>query len=242
MSRIPRFVVPGVPHFITQRGNRREKVFFIDEDYALYRDLLTDQCRREDVVVSVYCLLPDHVHFVLAPATEDALSRALGETHRRYSAVINARSRVTGHLFHARFSSAAIDESHFLEAARHVSLNPVRVGLVRRAEDWPWSSVRGYLAGEADASGADALVTTAPLVERLGGESFAAWLARPSCQGAIRALRAAETIGRPVGSPDFLDSIAAATGRDPRPGRRGPKPATGRPPAAPAAIPRGDPQ
>jgi putative transposase len=59
MSRIGRFVVPDLPHHVTQRGNRREKVFFGDEDYALYRDLLQEACRREGVAVWAYCLMPN---------------------------------------------------------------------------------------------------------------------------------------------------------------------------------------
>ena len=219
MSRIARFVVPGHPHFVTQRGNRRERVFFRNEDYELYVDLMGDQCRRQGVKVWAYCLMPNHVHLICAPETEEGLSRAVGETHRRYSAVINARLRVTGHLFRSRFSSAVMDDHHWMMAARHVSLNPVRARLAARPEDWPWSSVRAHLVGRDDA-----LVAVAPLIERMCGRDFVQWLAAPSCREAIRALRAAETIGRPLGSPAFLDQLVVATGRDPRPKRRGPKP------------------
>jgi len=47
MARIGRFVVPDLPHHATQRGNRRERVFFSDADYELYRDLLREACARE---------------------------------------------------------------------------------------------------------------------------------------------------------------------------------------------------
>ena len=219
MSRIARFVVPGHPHYVTQRGNRNEALFFRDEDYELYRELMGEQCRRQGVKVWAYCLMPNHVHLICAPETEEGLSRAVGETHRRYSAVINARLRVTGHLFRSRFSSALIDDHHWLMAARHVALNPVRVRLVQRAEDWRWSSAPAHAAGEDDA-----LVTVAPLLGRLGGVRFDDWLAEPCCREAVRALRAAETIGRPIGAPDFLETLVALAGRDPRPKRRGPKP------------------
>ena len=92
MARIGRFVVPGLPHHVTQRGNRRERVFFGDEDYELYRDLLASQCRKQGV--AVLGLLPDaqprpsHPR----PRREEASGRALGETHRRYSSVVNARA------------------------------------------------------------------------------------------------------------------------------------------------------
>jgi REP element-mobilizing transposase RayT len=70
-----------VPH-VTQRGNRREKVFFGDDDYALYRDLLHEACRREGVAVWAYCLMPNHVHLILTPQTLEGLARALGITVR----------------------------------------------------------------------------------------------------------------------------------------------------------------
>jgi len=216
MARIARFVVPGLPHHVTQRGNRRERVFFGDEDYDLYRDLLSSQCRRQGIAVWAYCLMPNHVHLILVPDREEALGRALGETHRRYSSVVNARLRVTGHLFQSRFGSAVMDEEHLM-AARYVAVNPVRARLVARAEDWRWSSVRAHLAGRDDG-----LVSVAPLIDRCGGR-FSDLLDAPVSAEAVSALRAAETIGHPLGSASFLDRLAAATGRDPRPRRRGPE-------------------
>jgi len=218
MARIARFVVPGLPHHVTQRGNRRERVFFGDEDHELYRDLLSSQCRRQGIAVWAYCLMPNHVHLILVPDREEALGRALGETHRRYSSVVNARLRVTGHLFQSRFGSAVMDEEHLMAAARYVAVNPVRARLVARAEDWRWSSVRAHLEGRDDG-----LVSVAPLIDRCGGR-FSDLLDAPVSAEAVSALRAAETIGRPLGSASFLDRLAAATGRDPRPRRRGPKP------------------
>jgi len=218
VARIARFVVPGLPHHVTQRGNRRERVFFTDHDYELYRDLLASQCQKHAVAVWAYCLMPNHVHIILVPDRGDGLARAVGETHRRYSSVINARLRVSGHLFQARFGSVAMDEDHLLAAARYVALNPVRARLVERAEAWRFSSVRAHLEGRDDG-----LVTVAPLIERCGGR-FADLIAAPVAPETASALRAAETIGRPLGSPAFLDRIRAATGRDPRPKRRGPKP------------------
>ena len=217
MARIARFVVPGLPHHVTQRGNRRERVFFSDDDYALYRDLLADQCRKQGLACWAYCLMPNHVHLILVPDREQALGRALGETHRRYSTAINARLRVTGHLFQARFGSAAMDEGHLIAAARYVALNPVRARLVERAEDWRWSSVGAHLAGRDDS-----LVRVAPLIERCGGR-FADLIETAPSAEAVSVLRASETIGRPLGSPAFLDRLAAAIGRDPRPKRRGRK-------------------
>ena len=193
---------------MTQRGNRREKVFFGEDDYALYRDLLSEACRREGVAVWAYCLMPNHVHLILTPRTGEGLGRALGKAHRRYSAFVNARMRVTGHLFQARFSSVVMDEDHLMAAARYVALNPVWAGLVARPEDWRWSSVGAHLAGRDDG-----LVETAPLIERCGGQ-FADLIAEAPEFGADRRVaqaRRGPRRGRQSGS-EIIGKYACVTG------------------------------
>lgn len=150
MMRRARIIVPGLPHHVTQRGNRREAIFFEDGDQEIYRDLLGEQLDKARVQAWAYCLMPNHVHLILTPSTADGLGRAVGEAHRRYTGFINARGRWTGQLFQSRFASVAMDETHLMAAVRYVSLNPVRARLVARAEDWPWSSAQAHLAGRDD--------------------------------------------------------------------------------------------
>ena len=95
MARLPRIVVPGVAHHVTQRGNRRQRIFHGDANYALYLDLLAERCRHNEVCVWSNCLMPNHVHLIMTPATAEGLSRAVGEAHRRYTAYINANRRAT---------------------------------------------------------------------------------------------------------------------------------------------------
>jgi putative transposase len=220
MARIARIVVPTLPHHVTQRGNRRQPIFFEEGDYALYRDLLAERCERGGVACWAYCLMPNHVHLVLVPTTEDGLASALGETHRRYTSFINARARWTGHLFQGRFGSAVMDEEHLLAATRYISLNPVRAGLARRAADWRWSSVRAHLAGKDDA-----LVRVRPLLDRV--EAFADLISLKTGEIAphqLAALRMSETTGRPLGEAGFVERLEAALGRRLRPAKRGRKP------------------
>jgi len=91
MARIGRIVVPGFPHHVTQRGNRRQQIFFEPSDYALYRDLLAERCRKASVEVWAYCLMPNHVHLVLMPHTSDGLARAIGEPSRRKDACADSQ-------------------------------------------------------------------------------------------------------------------------------------------------------
>jgi putative transposase len=218
MVRLPRLGLPGIPYHVTQRGNRREQTFFEDGDYALYRDLLAEAARKAGAEIWCYCLMPNHVHVIVVPSDEDGLRRTFADTHRRYTGFINARSRWTGHLWQGRFGAVAMDEEHLANAARYVSLNPVRARLVERAHEWRWSSVAAHLAGEDDR-----LVRVAPVLERYG--DFAAFLAESADdEAAWRRLRMSESSGRPLGGDAWLAAIEARTGRQLRPRKRGPKP------------------
>jgi REP-associated tyrosine transposase len=216
MARLARLVVPGLPHHVTQRGNGRARTFFDDDDYALYRDLLAEQCRAADVAVWAWCLMPNHAHLILVPADADGLRRALAATHRRYAGIIHARRKRTGHFWQGRFGSVVMDEEHLAAAVRYVSLNPVRARLAARPQDWRWSSVRAHLSGRDDG-----LTTLAPVLERFA--PFRAFLEEPADRDAIERLRAAESIGRPLGTAAFVARLEKRSGRTLRPAKRGPK-------------------
>jgi len=91
MARIARVVIPGYPHHITQRGNRRQETFFCKEDYALYKERMTRWCKRYGGEIWAYCLMPNHVHLLAVPRSEDGLARATGQAHRRYTRMVNFR-------------------------------------------------------------------------------------------------------------------------------------------------------
>src|SRR5258708_22386703 len=131
MARLARVVAPGIPHHVTQRGNRRQQVFFGDDDYATYRALLAEGCRAAGVTVSAYCLMPNHVHLILTPSDADGLRAALGETHRRYTRHVNLREDWRGYLWQGRFASRPMAEAHLLACARYVGLHPVPARLAR---------------------------------------------------------------------------------------------------------------
>lgn len=216
MARLARVVVPLIPHHVTQRGNRRQTVFFDDGDYAAYRDLIAAHCRAEGVAIWAWCLMPNHVHLMLVPPAPDALRAALGEAHRRYSRLINQREDWRGYLWQGRFASCPMDEAHALAAARYIELNPVRARLVERPEAWSWSSARAHLTGRNDGLTA---------IDALGvpvGE-WEAFLRAGLDEATLESLRAGERTGRPLGSADFVGRIEASTGRQlarRKPGRK----------------------
>jgi putative transposase len=141
-----------------------------------------------------------------ARADLHGLARVLGAAHRRWANWVNARGRWRGHLFDGRFASVAMDEAHLFAAVRYVSLNPVRAGLTVRAQDWAWSSVRAHLKGEDDG-----LVIVKPVLDRIG--AFAPFLEAPGDDEQFAAIRAAETMGRALGTTDFVADLERRLGR-----------------------------
>jgi putative transposase len=217
MARLARIVVAGVPHHITQRGNRRLTTFFTDEDYAAYLSLLAEWCPRCGVEIWAYCLMPNHVHLIAVPASEDGLRRGLGEAHRRYTRGINFREGWRGHLWQGRFASFAMDNRYLMRTARYVELNPVRAKLCRVPWRWPWSSAAAHLAGRDDA-----LVRVQPLLERTG--DWREFLREGLEANEADLFRRHERTGRPLGEASFLERIEKAVGRMVRPMKAGRKP------------------
>jgi putative transposase len=191
VSRAPRLVLPGIPHHITQRGNRRQRTFFGDADYALYLSLLRHACRKSETLIWAWCLMPNHVHLVLVPSHEDGLRLALAPTHTRYAAEINRREGWGGHLWQSRFASFPMDEAHLYACLRYVELNPVRAGLVARPEDWRWSSARAHLGLAPDGRH-----DTAAMRDRI--EDWRAFLAAGLDEDERESIRLAERTGRLV--------------------------------------------
>src|SRR5208283_784768 len=216
MARLARVVIPGLPHHITQRCNRRQQTFFNEGDYAAYLELITEWCREQGVEIWCYCLMPNHTHSIAVPSSDDGLRWAIGETHRRYTRRINFREKWRGYLWQGRFASFVMDEPYLLAAARYVELNPVRAQLVASAGDWPWSSARAHLSGRDDQ-----LVKVAPLLELIG--DWGAFLNSAMPEEDLRDIRHHTRTGRPLGDETFLARLEEMVRRVLKPQKRGPE-------------------
>ena len=214
MARLARAVIAGMPHHVTQRGNRRQQTFFNDGDYAAYLELLGEWCGEEGVDIWGYCLMPNHVHLIAVPATELALRRAVGEAHRRYTRRINFREKWRGYLWQGRFASFVMDEPYLLAAARYVELNPVRARLVESATKWRWSSARAHLSGRDDC-----LVKVAPLLAMVSDWEGLLDSALPEDQ--LKEFRRHGRTGRPLGNESFIQRLEALVGRVLKPQKGG---------------------
>ncbi|MDQ6999968.1 MAG: transposase [Mariprofundus sp.] len=210
-----RVVVPGIPHHVTQRGVRRMETFFDDEDYEVYMSLMRQWCLSAGVEVWGYCLMPNHVHLIAVPESEESLARGIGEAHRRYTRHINFKKGWKGYLWQGRFASFPMDEDYLLAACRYVELNPVRAKLATRPEDYRWSSARAHLNGRDDE-----LVKVQPLLDRVShwGELLAS-----GDQALFDEMRMHERSGRPLGKEGFVEEVSSILGRDLARKKPGPK-------------------
>jgi putative transposase len=221
MARPAGVVIPGLPHHITQRGNRRQQTFFNDEDYAAYVELMSQWCKELGVEIWSYCLMPNHVHLIAVPKSEDGLRRAIGESHRRYSRRINFREDWRGHLWQGRFASFVMDEPYLLAAARYIELNPVRAGMVVAPSDYLWSSARAHLKGKDDG-----LAKVSPLLQIAG--NWRRLLTSAASEEDIEMFRQHERTGRVLGDEDFQKRLEKNLGRVLRRQKPGPKRASTR--------------
>ncbi len=206
MPRIARVIVPGCPHHLIQRGNRRQRVFFSEEDKAFYLILLGRLARLCGISIWAYCLMENHVHLVAVPKAEDSFARGIGELHRRYTLVINTREGWRGFLWQGRFLSYPLDETYCYSAVRYVERNPVRAGLVARAEMYEWSSARAHVRRETHP-----LLAPFPLQKAI--PDWSAYLGQKESANEIDEFRQHERTGRPLGNNEFVRRLEALTGR-----------------------------
>ena len=103
MPRIARVVSQGYPHHITQRGNYRQKIFSVDTDYAKYLSFVESESKRYGLKILAYCLMPNHVHFIAVPQSEDSMGKVFKYVNMKYSQCYNKKIGASGHLFQGRF-------------------------------------------------------------------------------------------------------------------------------------------
>jgi len=211
MVRRARVVIPGVAHHVTQRGNNRQDVFFTDEDRIAYLDLLKKQSELYGMSVHGYCLMTNHIHLIVVPKNQDALAKAVGRTHYRFTQFINMLHDRSGHLWQNRFYSCPLDDRHYIEAMRYVERNPVHAKLVRCAWRWPWSSAA--LHSGMGQAGRELLDMQAWRAQRISEQDWKNELAQPCDEATHTAIRNATETGRPLGSDEFISELESQVGR-----------------------------
>lgn len=199
-----------MPHHITQRGNRREDIFFTEEDREAYLSWLKEYCEKFGVEILAYCLMTNHIHLVDVPSADDGLQRVLKPLHMRYAQRINRSRGWKGHLWQGRFFSSPLDEAYLWAAVRYVECNPVRAGMVSRAEDYRWSSAAAHCGKQLDS-----LLDLASGLSRKFSEieDWSAWLAEGDETEELQMLRRNVEKGLPCGSDGFVQKLGRQVGR-----------------------------
>lgn len=219
MARRARVTFPGIPHHVRQRGNRRLNVFRDDEDRLLFIDLLAAYKKAFGFSIWAYTLMTNHVHLITVPEGKESFSAAMRDLFSDYALAFNKRYDYVGHLWEQRFRSSALGPDHLWNAVRYVERNPVRAGMVVRAEDYRWSSAAYHCGLRAT----DPLVSPdSPLIGAI--DDWSAWLRIPNTEAEMDLLRRNTRTGRPSGSKEFVQMLEHSLGRPiaPRkPGRKG---------------------
>ena len=208
MPRIARVCAEGYPHHITQRGNNKDTIFFDDEDRRFYLDVLQRYVKRYGLKIHAYCLMDNHVHVLAVPEKETSLARGIGGTSLLYTQHINRKYERSGRLWQNRFFSALVEEEPYLWAVmRYIERNPVRARIVKKAEDYPWSSARAHVLGMQD----DVLSEESRLA---GNElrSYRAFLRKDDAE-TNETIRRATSTGRALGSDGFIRKLERHLGR-----------------------------
>ena len=160
--------------------------------------------------------MPNHVHLIVVPKSEDGLRRAIGEAHRRYTRGINFREQWRGHLWQGRFASFVLDEPYLLACARYVELSPIRAGLATSPSDYRWSSAAAQIKRKDDC-----LVQVAPLLSL--ARNWRKLLDSAATEHEIKTFREHERTGRALGDDDFQKRLEKKLGRVLRRQKPGPK-------------------
>jgi putative transposase len=141
MPRRTRMYLPKFPYHIVQRGNNREVCFVEPENYQFYLDLWRECSRRYGVAVHAYCLMTNHIHFLVTPEQPESISRVTRVVGSRYAYYFNKSYNRTGTVWEGRHKSSLVQsDRYFLTCSRYIELNPVTAGMVTKPGDYKWSS------------------------------------------------------------------------------------------------------
>ncbi len=169
MARPLRIEYEGAFYHVTARGNDRGKIFFSKKDYDKFKEYLAEAREKYGFTLHAYVLMTNHYH-LLIETPEKNLSKLMHYINSSYTTYINVKRKRSGHLFQGRYKAIVIDrDSYLLELSRYLHLNPVRVNMVEKPEDYAYSSYLSYISDHGEA-----LVTRSTILEMFNKEVSAA--------------------------------------------------------------------
>jgi putative transposase len=205
MPRTARASIGRICYHVLNRGNARQDVFHEDEDYQGFTELIGDACERVPMRVLAWCLMSNHFHLVLWPHADGEISRwmqwLLTSHVRRY----HSKYKSSGHVWQGRFKAFPVQhDQHLLTVLRYVESNPLRDGLVRRSEAWPWSSLAALRR-----SAVPSFLHRGPVPRQ---DDWVRWVNRPQNEAELAALRTSVERGAPFGSERWQKRTARRMG------------------------------
>ncbi|MGE3296160.1 MAG: transposase [Porticoccaceae bacterium] len=154
MARLPRYVIPGQPQHIIQRGNNRQVIFAAEADYQFFCDALVEAASKHGLAIHAYVWMTNHIHLLATPGKEDSISKVFQSVGRRYVQYFNYTHQRSGTLWEGRYRATVVDsEQYLLTLMRYIELNPVRANMVAHPRDYPWSSYAFNALGESGVGG-----------------------------------------------------------------------------------------
>ena len=223
MPRQLRFMASGFAAHIVQRGHNRAACFRRDSDYLLYLLHLRELSEKHGCQVHAYCLMTNHVHILLTPATSDACTFLMRDLGQRYVQYFNRRYGRTGTLWEGRYRSFLAETARYVLACyRYIERNPVDAGMVNDPATYPWSSY-----GANTGMRVDPLIAAHSEFLALGSEAagrhenYARLVASGIEPSLLREIREAEDTGYPLASAAFKADLAARLGLKTEPGQAG---------------------
>ncbi|MDI6890216.1 MAG: transposase [Thermodesulfovibrionales bacterium] len=202
MPRIARAVATGFPHHVLQRGNNREKVFFDKKDREQYLSLLKKYSDKWDSPILAYCLMNNHVHLLTRPKEEESLYKMMQGVTLCYTQYINRKYKRTGRLWESRYHSCIVDKEQYLWAvAKYIEQNPTRAKIVKKVEDFPYSSARVHIDGVKDE------VLGEDLFEEGQRKGYGGFIRGGIPEEERNRIRYSTRTGRPFGSEKFVRSM-----------------------------------
>lgn len=209
MPRKPRFVIPGVPIHVVQRGRSREPVFYDDADYRVYLGRLKEAADRYHCQIHAYVLMTNHIHILVTPSDTQGITRMMQFIGRHYVPYINHTYGGSGSIWEGRYKANLVqDESYLLTCMRYIELNPVRASMVRTPAQYKWSSFHRNGRGMEDE-----LVVPHDLYQKLGKSNQIRQLAYKALFKAhiddieLKDIRNAWQTGTPLGNDYFRQKV-----------------------------------
>lgn len=205
---------------MTQRGNYQQNILENNEDFRKYSYLVAQYASKYGITILAYCLMNNHVHFIVVPKNKEGLSRFFNVVHMRYSQYKNLTKKKMGHLWQSRFFSSVLDDTYLLYAVRYVEQNPVRAKMVHLPWEYIWSSAMEHVN-----LARNPIICTGPgdkILKISGKNSWIDYLSESS-EKINEIIRQKTLKGSILGSDEFIDNLEHKTGlvlKEARPGKK----------------------